>query len=432
MQTAHSFPAKHAPGEKAAASYQREQPAFARIHARSCTRAHAHRLNIALRPCLQCPVARWLAGLFGALQVAEPAHDPGALNDVALLNVRQQVGPVGRVAEARIDSVQKVLAGRREVRVKQEPEELGRGRVVLELGARHAERAVALERQHGRRRAPTVLLDCRAPHRHLVPLDHDLERDGPGLGRARGNVPALVVLAGLHHEAVTALDPHVLVEALVHQVNKVAAGDWRVVPIDDHLDRGPIVQRALDVELAVVVVGALLHRELDLGAALEDRQIFVLLRDNNVEAGRNHELLEPREHGRRIRLGLERAVKCATLLDAALPVLLAQCDHGHAHLLVDVLQQLLACLLLVGPHTLEDGADAVAGDFPRLVRLASRRADSLDLDVLLRLLDLRLQLPHVFVRDRQAVAEKALGVLVDPAAGRRRSVLLAAAGRSRV
>mmetsp|Transcript_11347 Transcript_11347/g.45965 ORF Transcript_11347/g.45965 Transcript_11347/m.45965 type:complete len:436 (+) Transcript_11347:809-2116(+) len=353
----------------------------------------------------------------------------GGLDDVAFLDVAEEVLALDGVAEAGVASVEEVLAGGREVRVEEEEEELRVGRVGVVLFARHAERAVRLERERDGVGALAGVLGGLAVDglgRRLG--ERDLERD---LGPRRRSFEVGAV-ARLHDEAVGALDGHAVVELVLDEVDEVARRHGRRVAVDDHLDARLVEELAVDVELGLALLlggRALLEHELDARAAVEPRQIRVLGGHLRGVADGHEPRFHFRHERRRRRLRLDRGVQRFALL--------------RRPRRPDVGERLADRLEALGVERRELGVNfrgALLGrrrrDERRLRRceqplgrldVADRGADALGAQVVADRLDRLLHLAHLLAaldaRQRQPVPQQALGVLVDAAPGRRRRVL---------
>ena len=175
---------------------------------------------------------RWSL-VVGQDKVLRPRRDLRGRDDVALLDVAEEIRPLDDVPEAGIASVQHVLPRGGQIRVEQEPEELAAPRVGVVLLPRPSHRAVARERQHRRLAPPSLVLDAALVERALVSLGEYLERYQPlavlpgadALGGRRDVAVRLALgIAGLDDETVGSLYVHVVVESPFDELDEVATG----------------------------------------------------------------------------------------------------------------------------------------------------------------------------------------------------------------
>mmetsp|Transcript_46741 Transcript_46741/g.77608 ORF Transcript_46741/g.77608 Transcript_46741/m.77608 type:complete len:432 (-) Transcript_46741:140-1435(-) len=345
------------------------------------------------------------------------SEDLGAFDDVPLFNILQNISALSNITEICIPAVEQVLARGREVRVEEQEEELRGRRVRLRLRPGHAQRAVRLEGEHGLGEAAAVVLGGGAVQQLGVPGHRDLQRHRAHLLAARGRVPVHLVglrvgVARLHHEPVRADHGQALVEPLVHQIHHRAGGDGRVVAVESEHQPALVVQRALHVELAVLVLGALHQHHLHRGAAVEARQAGVLLRDLAGEVLRHHQFLQRAHRPGHLVLGGVRLVQLLALLHGARALLGRQDLLKRIQQVFQFLNGFFSLSLGARPHFLQQ-LGLLAKHCARLLYARDARTPTLDENIALHALYRSLQLTGLLAVDGQAVAEERLRVLVN-------------------
>mmetsp|Transcript_20677 Transcript_20677/g.50792 ORF Transcript_20677/g.50792 Transcript_20677/m.50792 type:complete len:355 (-) Transcript_20677:15-1079(-) len=229
-----------------------------------------------------------------------------------------------------------------------------------------------------------------------------------------------VGVAGLNHEPIGALHLHARVEALVDEVNEVAAHNGSRVPINNHAQVDLLIDGTVNVELGVVRP-TLLEHKVNGRPALELRKVIELLR-HLVRELLDHQLLQIAD------LVENRAL----LLLHRLILLPLNHSPKIAQVLLDGRKQLRSLRLLVSRHILEDVLGLVGDDVGGLAVEPRDLAPLLSLDLPQRLVHAHLQLgldlpDRILVVDGQCEAEDGLGVLVS-VLGRRPARGLAAGG----